>query len=63
MREVHNSVQYFFIDLSNTIVYNIIAEVFHMGEREKQYSGTISYRKLFELMDKKNIKKRAWGSS
>ena len=28
-----------------------------MGEREKQYSGTISYRKLFELMDKKNIKK------
>ena len=27
-------------------------------EREKQYSGTISYRKLFELMDKKNIKKR-----
>lgn len=47
-----------FIDISNTIVYSIIAEVFHMGEREKRYSGTISYRKLFELMDKKNIKKR-----
>lgn len=47
-----------FIDISNTIVYNIIVEVFHMGERKKQYSGTISYRKLFELMDKKNIKKR-----
>ena len=29
-----------------------------MGEREKQYSGTISYRKLFELMEKKEIKKR-----
>ena len=29
-----------------------------MGEREKQYSGIISYRKLFELMEKKQIKKR-----
>ena len=29
-----------------------------MGEREKQYSGTISYKKLFELMEEKNIKKR-----
>lgn len=29
-----------------------------MGEREKQYSGSISYRKLFELMEKKQIKKR-----
>ena len=28
-----------------------------MGEREKQYSGTISYKKLFDLMEKKNIKK------
>lgn len=29
-----------------------------MGEREKQYSGIISYRKLFELMEEKKIKKR-----
>ena len=29
-----------------------------MGEREKQYSGMISYRKLFELMEQRNIKKR-----
>ncbi len=29
-----------------------------MGEREKQYSGTISYKKLFDLMEEKNIKKR-----
>jgi len=29
-----------------------------MGEREKQYSGVISYHKLFELMEKKQIKKR-----
>lgn len=29
-----------------------------MGEREKQYSGSISYKKLFSLMEEKNIKKR-----
>lgn len=29
-----------------------------MGEREKQYTGTISYKKLFTLMEQKNIKKR-----
>ena len=29
-----------------------------MAEREKQYKGQISYDKLFELMKKKNIKKR-----
>lgn len=29
-----------------------------MGEREKQYTGSISYRKLFELMEQKNVKKR-----
>lgn len=29
-----------------------------MSEREKQYSGTISYKKLFQLMEEKNIKKR-----
>ena len=29
-----------------------------MGEREKQYSGTISYKKLCELMEQKHIKKR-----
>ena len=29
-----------------------------MAEREKQYSGTISYKKLFELMEEKKIKKR-----
>lgn len=29
-----------------------------MGEREKQYSGKISYNKLFELMQKRNIKKK-----
>ena len=29
-----------------------------MGEREKQYNGTISYKKLFELMEQQNIKKR-----
>lgn len=29
-----------------------------MGEREKQYKGTISYQKLFDLMAKKGIKKR-----
>lgn len=29
-----------------------------MGEREKQYKGTISYKKLFELMEEKGIKKR-----
>ena len=28
-----------------------------MGEREKQYSGIISYRKLFELMEEKKNKK------
>lgn len=52
---VYNS---FRVDFQNTIVYNIIAEVSYMGEREKQYSGMISYRKLFELMEQKNIKKR-----
>ncbi len=29
-----------------------------MGEREKQYTGSISYEKLFALMKQKNIKKR-----
>ena len=29
-----------------------------MGEREKQYNGTISYKKLFQLMEEKNIKKK-----
>ena len=29
-----------------------------MGEREKQYKGSISYQKLFNLMKEKNIKKR-----
>ena len=29
-----------------------------MGEREKQYSGSISYKKLFQLMEEKGIKKR-----
>ena len=29
-----------------------------MGEREKQYPGEISYRKLFSLMESKGIKKR-----
>lgn len=29
-----------------------------MAEREKQYSGRISYKKLFELMEEKKIKKR-----
>ena len=29
-----------------------------MGEREKQYSGMISYKKLFELMEQRKIKKR-----
>lgn len=29
-----------------------------MGEREKQYTGSISYKKLFDLMEQKNIKKR-----
>lgn len=29
-----------------------------MGERKKQYSGKISYKRLFELMKQKNIKKR-----
>lgn len=29
-----------------------------MGEREKQYSGKISYEKLFKLMEDKNLKKR-----
>ena len=29
-----------------------------MGEREKQYTGKISYKKLFDLMEQKNIKKR-----
>lgn len=28
-----------------------------MGEREKQYSGSISYNKLFQLMENKGIKK------
>ena len=41
----HNSVQYY------------RGGVF-MGEREKQYTGTISYKKLFELMEQRNIKKR-----
>lgn len=46
------------LDFANTIVYNRIVEVYYMGEREKQYSGMISYKKLFELMEQKNIKKR-----
>ena len=29
-----------------------------MGEREKQYKGSISYQKLRNLMDEKNVKKR-----
>lgn len=29
-----------------------------MGVREKQYTGEISYRKLFSLMESKGIKKR-----
>nr|WP_304430235.1 helix-turn-helix transcriptional regulator [uncultured Acetatifactor sp.] len=29
-----------------------------MGEREKQYNGSISYNKLFSLMETKGIKKR-----
>ena len=29
-----------------------------MSEREKQYKGSISYKKLFDLMESKNIKKR-----
>ena len=29
-----------------------------MGEREKQYNGKISYKKLFELMEQQNIKRR-----
>ena len=45
----------FLIDFQNTIVYNTIAEVYIW---EKEYSGTISYKKLFELMEQKNIKKR-----
>ena len=28
-----------------------------MGGREKQYSGSISYNKLFQLMESKGIKK------
>ena len=27
-------------------------------EREKQYTGSISYKKLFELMEQKKIKKK-----
>ena len=46
------------IDKMNTIIYNKIMEVLFMAEREKQYSGTISYKKLFELMEEKKIKKR-----
>ena len=29
-----------------------------MGEREKQYSGSINYKKLFQIMKEKGIKKR-----
>lgn len=29
-----------------------------MGEREKQYNGSISYKGLFDLMSEKGIKKR-----
>lgn len=29
-----------------------------MGEREKQYTGTISYKKLFYKMEEAGIKKR-----
>lgn len=29
-----------------------------MSEREKQYKGSISYNKLFTLMEEKGIKKR-----
>lgn len=46
------------IDIPNTIMYNIFMEVEHMGEREKQYTGSISYEKLFILMKEKGIKKR-----
>lgn len=47
-----------FIDILNTIMYNHYEEVSYMGEREKQYTGLISYKKLFELMEQKGIKKR-----
>lgn len=29
-----------------------------MPEREKQYRGSVSYKKLFELMKKKGLKKK-----
>ena len=29
-----------------------------MGEREKQYKGSISYQKLRDLMNEKNVKKK-----
>lgn len=32
--------------------------MFKLGEREKQYKGQISYEKLFQLMEKRGIKKR-----
>ena len=31
-----------------------------MAEREKQYKGIISYEKLWNLMQTKNIKKRVY---
>ena len=43
----HNSVHYYYGGIP-------------MGEREKQYSGIISYRKLFELMEEKKIKSVNW---
>ncbi len=42
----------------NTLVYYICIGGEGMGEREKQYTGTISYKKLFSLMEEKGIKKR-----
>ena len=29
-----------------------------MGARKRQYNGMVSYKKLFELMERKKIKKR-----
>lgn len=56
--KVHKNILICKIDFMNTIMYNVKQEEKRMGEREKQYSGKISYRKLFEMMEQRGIKKR-----
>lgn len=56
--KVHKSIRTQDVDEKNTKVYNKEKGGNIMVEREKQYKGNISYKKLFLLMDEKKIKKK-----